>query len=251
MTLREQFGKPVLFHLLVWHGKDGTSLTGYDSRDPNVITHQLEAMSAYGGEGFGVIVLSFGLTSAFIQQATLEVANQCNALKIPFALCFDPWTVKNPDGSMPPVAERNKRMIATLKDPSFQVLLNLDCYIEERYVLDFAINCDKNVIMAAVPNINYLLDGPDFDWPRIPPQPNKTNLPCTYIEFNDGTGPDRNKSVHDQTKPCRITPSYAGGTFWSNNIKAGDYVQFATWNDIKEGTDCEKFASTISVKIGA
>jgi len=236
-----------MFHWLGWHGKDGASITGYDSRNPNVITHQLKAMKNLGGEGFGVIALSYGSASDFIRQAVLEMGNQCNATGAPFALCMDPWTVKNPDGSFPPVPERNARMITALNSPDIQFLLHMDCYLRGKPVLDFATGCDKTAVEAGVPGIQYWIQGPDYDWPKIPPVANKTKLPCVHIEFNDGTGADRNKSAWDQTKPARITPALAGATFWNDadTASAGEYIQFVTWNDVKEGTDVEKFASVL------
>src|SRR4051812_38693640 len=110
MTLRVQLGKPVLFHHLPWHGKNGpgTSLTGYDSRSANVISSQLDAMATLGGEGFGVICLTYGPTvSAFIHQASTAMCQQCNARDIPFALCFDPWTVKDSKGNLLPEPARS------------------------------------------------------------------------------------------------------------------------------------------------
>jgi hypothetical protein len=52
-TLREILGKPVLFHRVGWHGKSAPNLAGYDSRNPTVIAHQLQAMVDLGGEGAG------------------------------------------------------------------------------------------------------------------------------------------------------------------------------------------------------
>lgn len=253
MTLRDQLGKPILFHYIGWHGKDGpgTSLTGYDSRDPNVIASQLDAMAALGGNDFGVIALTYGPTvSPFIHQAVMAMGNQCAARGVPFALCFDPWTVKDSHGNPLPQPARNSTMIAALKHPDIQFLLNMRCYLPGKPVLDFATGCDKPTIVAAVPGIEYWLDGTDFDWPRIPgPTVNKTNLPCKFIEFNDGTGPDRNKSAWDPTKPVRIIPALAGSTFWGLNTALGQYIQFATWNDVSEGTSIEQFASMLSGRI--
>ena len=89
-TLRELLGKPVLFHRVGWHGKSTPNLAGYDSRNPTVIAHQLQAMLMLGGEGTGVIQLSYGLNSPFMAESALECCNQANALEMPFALCMDP-----------------------------------------------------------------------------------------------------------------------------------------------------------------
>jgi hypothetical protein len=243
MTLREQLGKPVLFHWCGWHGKDGKpSVPGYDSRDPDVITHQLNAMQALGGEGTGVIALSFGLESEFIQQSVALMGQACNARSMPFALCMDPWTVKNSD-------DKNAAMIAALTDPSIQALLDMDCYLPGKPVLDFSTGCDADTVMAAVPGIEFWLNGTDFDWVRIPEKPNKTQLPCVYVQFDDGTGDDRNKSCWDQSEPARIVPPMGGNTFWNRDVSAGDYVQFVTWNDYHEGTQVEPYAAMLSGRI--
>src|SRR5690348_12160677 len=114
-TLQDQLGKPVLFHRVGWHGKTIPNLAGYDSRDPNVISHQLEAMLAYGGSKSGVIHLSYGLASVFIAQSMLETLNQCQALQMPFAICMDPWTIKDASGNILPSPAREQAMIASLQ----------------------------------------------------------------------------------------------------------------------------------------
>ncbi len=248
MTLRDTLGKPVLFHWVGWHNKDGKSLTGYDSRSMNVISSQLDAMQALGGNDFGVIALTYGPTvSPFIHQAVMGMGNQCSARGIPFALCFDPWTVKN-------TPDKNKAMIAALQHPDIQFLLNMRCYLPGRPVLDFSTGCDAKTVMASVPGIQYWLNGPDFAWPRIPgPTNNNVKLPCACLQFDDGTGPDRNKQVWDQTLPVRLLPAKAGGMFYdmtSAAPSASGYIQFVTWNDVAEQTDVEKFAAMLSGRIG-
>lgn len=244
VTLRDQLGKPVLFHVVLWHAKDGApSLTGYDSRDPNVISHQLKAMQALGGQGAGLIALTYGPTvSPFIHEACMNMCNQANALGMPFALCFDPWTVKA-------ATNKDAAMIAALQNPDIQFLLGCDNYLPGKPVLDFATGCDAVTVKAAVPGIEYWMNGVDYDWVRIPSTPNKTNLPCTFIEFNDGTGPNRNMQVWNQSLPCRIVPSLAGNTFYGRNVSAGQYVQFLTWNDYAETTQIEPLASMLWGKI--
>lgn len=249
-TLREQFGKPVLFHWCGWHGKDGKpSVPGYDSRDPNVMTHQLNAMQALGGEGFGVIALSFGKASDFIMQAVVGMGLQCNARGVPFALCMDPWTCSEDGEKFTEQADKDNAMIAALEDPAIQTLLNMECYLPGKPVLDFATGADKQVVLAAVPGIQYWLNGTDYDWVRIPEKPNKTQLPCSYVQFDDGTGDDRNKSCWDQSEPARIVPPMGGGTFWNRDVSAGDYVQFVTWNDYHEGTQVEPYAAMLAGRI--
>jgi hypothetical protein len=239
-TLREILGKPVLFHVVYWHGKDGTpSLTGYSSNDPNVIGDQLSAMQNLGGEGCGVVALTYGPTvSPWIHGAVMEACRQANERQMPFCLCFDPWTVKT-------APDKTAAMIAALKHPDTQTMLNSRSYLNGRPVLDFNTGANKTVVLSAVPGIDFWQIQQDYDWVQIPPVANKTQLPCVYLQFDDGTGPDRNKSVWDQTKPARIIPPLAGATFNQIKLSAGNYVQFATWNDISEGTDIEKFASML------
>jgi len=245
-TLSEQLGKPVRFHWVGWHNKDGHYIPGYDSRDPKVITHQLRAMKEVGGEEFGVIALTYGhLMSPFIHQAVMGMCHQCNAQGVPFSLCYDPWTVKNADGSAVSTAEKNNRMIAELKFEDTQFMLHSDAYEQGKPVLDFATGCDKAAVTSAVPEIEYWMNGVDYDWVKIPPVANKTKLPCVYLQFDDGTVPDRNKSIRDQSKPARIIPSLAGNTFHGQNIEGGPVVQFCTWNDYSETTAIEPFAAMI------
>jgi hypothetical protein len=247
-TLRDILGKPVLFHCVYYQGKDGiaTSPTGYLSNDPNVIGDQLSAMQNLGGEGCGVIALTYGPTvSPFIHGAVMEACAQCNEREMPFALCFDPWTVK---GSATPT-NPNAAMIAALQNPDIQSMLNSKTYLPGKPVLDFSTGATATAVKAAVPGIEYWMEEVDYDWVQIPPVPNKTNLPCTYLGFNDGTGPNRNMSVWNQSQPARIVPTLAGTQFWSRNVSAGQYVQFCTWNDVLEGTDIESFASMLWGKI--
>lgn len=238
-TLRESLGKPVLFHWVGWHGKDGiqNSRPGYMSNDPNVIARQLACMRAFGGDGAGVIALSYGPTvSTFMHESSMKMAMACNATGMPFALCYDPWTVRNS-------ADKTQAMIDVLKHPDTQEMLGLDCYLAGKPVLDFDTGVDRNKVLAAVPGIKYWLKDVDYDWVKIPPKPNHTQLPNAYVRFDDGSRPDRNKSCWDQTKPCRIVESHAGREFWGLNVSAGDWVQIVTWNDYDEGTCIEPFAS--------
>ena len=249
-TLRDKLGKPIMWHWVGWHGKDGkASIPGYDSRDPNVISHQLSAMRALGGDGCGVIALTYGPTvSPFIHQAVMAMGNQCNAWGMPFALCFDPWTVKN-------APDKLGAMISAVTHPDIQFLLNMDCYLSSKtpigkIVLDFSTGVNQSAIQSALPSIQYWLEQVNYDWVQIPEKANKTPFPCVYSQFNDGTVYDRNKSVWDQTKPVRIVPSLGGKTFWNRDISmAKDYVQFCTWNDYSEGSEIEPFASMLEGKI--
>jgi len=251
-TLSETLGHPVLFHILCYYGKNGiaSSTPGYLSTDPNIIDHQLECMQAFGGGGTGLIALTYGpFVSPFIHEACMRLCTAANALDMPFALCFDPWTVKNSDGSMPPLATCNSKMISVLQNADIQSLLSADNYLPGKPVLDFSIGCTPSVITASVPNIEYWLNGTDYDWEYIPNKPNKTKLPCAYVQFDDGTGADRNKEVWNQSNPARIVKSMGGKTFWScnfstvNNCNGKNYVQFVTWNDYDEQTAVEAWAS--------
>jgi hypothetical protein len=262
-TLRDILGKPVLFHCVLYQGKDGlaTSPTGYLSTDPNVIGDQLTAMQNLGGEGCGVIALTYGPTvSAFIHKASMEMCAQCNEREMPFALCFDPWTVDGaPKGTTPDAA-----MIAALKNSDIQTMLNSKTYISSlngvsgKLVLDFSTGADAKTVQASVPGLNYLMEVADYAWPQIKttggpgPVNNNVKLPCVSLQFNDGTGPDRNKSVWNQAKPARIIPANAGAYFWSLAAainQAAQFVQWVTWNDVLEGTDIESFASVLGGKI--
>jgi len=255
MSLRDQLDKPVLFHWLGWHGKDGPSIPGYDSRDPLVIGAQLDAMAALGGEGFGVVALTFGPTvSTFIHAAVMEMCQQCNERNAPFALMFDPWTVKNS-------ADKNAAMIAALKHPDTQSMLNSRCYLAGRPVLDFSTGVSPAAIAAANLGVQYWMEQVDYSWPNtvetiptlaIVQALPSMKLPCVMKQFDDGTGADRNKSA-STGGPVRIVPSLGGGTFWSMADlipPASKYVQVVTWNDYKEGTEWEPEAAAMARRIG-
>jgi hypothetical protein len=211
-------------------------------------------MQDVGGDGCGVIATTFGPTaSPFIHQACMAMCNQCNALGMPFVLMFDPWVVKNPATSqIYPSPIKEQMYIAALQHSDTQFMLNSPSYlttlagIPGKPIIDFDTTVDKLIVLKAVPGISLFQDGFDFDWPRIPSRPNSTKLPVAFMEFNDGTGPDRNKSRWNQTIPARIVPSLAGRTFWSMNCSAAvDYIQFATWNDYAETTNMEQFAAMV------
>jgi hypothetical protein len=237
-TLREQLGVPVLFHRVGWHGKSQPNLAGYDSRDPKVITHQLEAMMDLGGDGTGVIHLHYGLNSPFINESALECCNQCNVMGMPFALCMDPWAVKDASGNILPSPAKEQAMIAALQSADVQFMLNSATYLSltataGKPVLDFTqvgIGADKATVLKTMPGIALLQNGPDFDWPRFPQTPNKTALPCKYLKFNDGT---------------RVIPALGGKTFWDLNVDAGQYAQIVTLDDYGEGTNWEELTSVL------
>jgi hypothetical protein len=251
-TLREQLGKPVLFHRVGWHGKDGKpSIPGYDSRDPDVITHQADAMQAWGGEGAGVLALSFGLASEFIAESVMLMAQQCNARGMPFGLCMDPWTCSKNGVKMTDPAECNDAMIAALEDPAIQSILQMDCYLKGKPVLDFETGADPDVVRAAIPGIAYWMKDADYDWIKIPVKPNKTKLPAAYLQFDDGlTSEDRNTSCWNPDEPARIVQAMGGATFWNCDVSAAeDFVQIETWDDYREGTAVEPLAAMLVGRI--
>lgn len=240
-------GKTLLFHWVGWHGKDGPSLTGYTSTDPNVIGNQLSAMRVLAKAmraQFGVIALTYGPTvSAFIHEACMEMSAQCSERNVPFALCYDPWTVKN-------APDKNAAMIAALKHPDTQKMLNGRSYLPGKPILDFSTGITKATVLAGVPGIQIWQEGTDFAWWQTPPTTtnNKVTLPCAVLEVNTGTVPDRNMDVWNQNMPARIIPAMAGSYFFSlvDQIPAtANYVQMVTWNDVSEGADIEKFAAML------
>lgn len=261
--LKERTGldRPILAHIVTFQGKDGiaTSPTGYLSNDPNVIGDQLSCIQDFCGEGAGVIALTYGpIVSSFIHGAVMEICRQSNERRMPFAICYDPWTVAA--GTTP--AAKEQLMIAALKNADTQSMMNSRSYIASinglagKLVLDFSLGVDPTVIKAAVPGLNYFEEIADYSWPQIPgPVKNNTKLPCLCIGFNDGTGPNRNMSVWDQTKPARIIPMNAGTYFWgladdSAEAVSAEFLQLVTWNDFSEGTQVEAFASMLCGPIG-
>lgn len=246
-TLSEVLGKPILFHIVLFQGKDGlaSSPTGYLSNDPNVIGDQLSDIQNVGGSGCGVIALTYGPTvSPFMHGAAMEMCRQCAEREMPFALCYDPWTVKSS-------TNWTSAMIAALKHPDTQTMMASRTYISSingltgKLVLDFDLGVDAKAVTAAVPGLVYWQKDVDYSWPKIPgPTNNNTKLPCLARQFNDGTGPDRNKQAWDQTQPARIIPAKAGSYYrslLSTANKAAQFYQMVTQNDDKEGTEIESF----------
>ena len=249
-TLREILGVPVLFHTVLWHGKDGPSQTGYDSRDPSAITKQLDQMQSLGGDDCGAILLTYGPTvSPFIHEACMNMADQLSSRKMPFALCYDPWTASANGVKFTTPTQASAALIAALQNVDTQFLLNDSSYISTsigKIVLDFSTGASKAAVTASVPGLDYMMNGPDFDWPRFPQRANTSRLPCAYLQFDDGTGPNRNLSA-TSSGPVRLIPSLAGTTFLSaiapNVSSLTGYIQIVTRNDISESTDIEKFAA--------
>jgi hypothetical protein len=143
---------------------------------------------ARSGRGrYRVIQLSYGLESPFILESALETCNQCNALGMPFALCMDPWSVKDVTGNLLESGAKEMAMVAALLSQDMQFMIGSGTYLPGKPVLDFSTTVNPAAILAAVPGITWLVDGPDFDWPRFPQIQNKTTLPCKYLKFDDGT----------------------------------------------------------------
>lgn len=255
MTLREKLGKPVLFHWVGWHGKTLPSRSGYDSRNAAVIGDQLTAMQKLGGDGFGVIALTYGPTAdSFIHAAVMEMSRQCNDRNVPFALCFDPWTVRN-------AVDKNAAMITALHHVDIQMMMSGRSYLlykGRRVVLDFNTGVDLAKIIAAVPDMTYWLRGVNYTWPSrdntmsvLAQQSRFTtmSLPCLFRYFNDGNVTDRNKQAWDLTKPVTVIEALAGTTYQASvaigqSVK-GDYYQYVTWNDVDEGTEIESVAGML------
>lgn len=248
--------KNVLFHVVNWHGKDGPSQTGYDSRDPITISHQLSAMAWLSlmmrAPKFGVVLLTYGPTvSPFIHAATKEWVRQCNLRQVTFALCFDPWTVKGQ-------ADKNAAMIAALKHPDTAGMLASPNYLlgtVGKPVLDFGTGVDVSKVTSGVAGIEYWQNGREFAWIRFPSTAadfkaeNATaKLPIAFPSFDDGTGADRNKQAWDQSQPVRLALPRAGGLWWDmiESARGQDWIQVGTWNDVAENpVTIETFASML------
>jgi hypothetical protein len=249
-TLREILGKPVLFHTVFFHGKDGlaSSRTGYLSNDPDVIGDQLTAIQEVGGEGCGMVALTYGPTvSPFIHSGCMEASRQCEERNMPFALCYDPWTVKAGANA----AAKVMLMQNALKHVDTQTMMNSRSYVKSingitgKLVLDFDLGITPSLVTSAVPGITYWRMNVDYSWPQIPgPTNNKTQLPCLCVQFDDGTGADRNKQAWNQSLPVRLLSSN-GGAYYRSLVAganpAAQFYQFATFNDVYEKTDYESY----------
>jgi hypothetical protein len=254
----------ILFHLITFHGKDGAPSTpGYISTDPLVIGDQLTCMQKFGylmngRDDAGVVILTYGpFVSSFIHQASMEIARQCGNRRMPFVLMFDPWTVRN-------APDKNAAMLAVLKHPDTISMLNSRAYLSGAGpVLDFSTGVDPKAIVAAIPGFQYWMRHVDYSWPETGSnwltqlKTDNANpamkLPALMLQFNDGTGPDKNKSVWDQSAPARVIPSMAGNTFYEMAAlipSTASMVQMVTWNDYAESTAIEPFAAMLRERIG-
>jgi len=215
-------------------------------------------MQAFGGPGAGVVALTYGPTvSPFIHDACMEMSLQCAERQMPYALCFDPWTCSKNGVKYTQQADIDQAMILALNHPDTKIILNSRSYLPARPsasgygvpVLDFATGCNRTTVQAACKNVQLWMNGPDFSWPRFPGKTSNAviQLPCVCLEFNDGTGKDRNVSA-TAGGPARIIPALSGG-FWNSLVATLPatlgYVQVITWNDVSEGTDVEKIASAL------
>lgn len=264
-TLREILGKPVLFHTVFYHGKNGlaSSPTGYLSNDPNVIGDQLSAMQNIGGEGCGLVALTYGATvNSFIHGAVMEACRQASEREMPFMLCYDPYVVTK---SKTPT-DANAAVIADIMHPDTQAMLNSRTYINAnnlRPILDFDTGATAGLVKPSTPGVDLWMNRQDFSWLYFgQPDPVATlkkynalptmKLPAVGVQADDGNGADRNKSAWDQTKPARTAWPYGGRLFhdMADLVPSHcDYVQMATWNDGPgKGSECtgiEPFASML------
>lgn len=259
-TIQEVLGFPVLFHVVLYQGKDGTpSPTGYSSLDPNTIGDQLTLVQRIGGDRCGVVGLTYGPTvNTFIHEASQELCQQCEQRQLPHMLCYDPWTV---EGSATP-KDPNAALIAAINHSDTQKMMSGRSYLNYRGLgasfLDFGTGATAAGLSGKIKQDPMLLHAA-FSWPAFDKAgkpvnlQNSTPLPCLFSQFDDGTGTDRNKSVWDQTQPVRLWPANAGATFWQSVAqvpKGSRYAQYVTLNDVLEGTDLEKFLSLLVEPIG-
>lgn len=266
MNLADKSGKILLAHYVYWYGKPNTThaMNRYVSTDPDVIGDQLSSIQNLGIQG--IIALTYGAkASPFIHQAVMEACRQCSERKMLFALCFDPWTVKDlVTGNLLPSPQREQAYIAALAHPDTQTMLNSRCYLPERYVLDFSTGANLAVVAAGagVGNITFLAKHIGFSWPE------KTNtmavlksdnanpgmkIPGLCPQFNNGAPSDRNKDIQDLNQPCTVLESQAGNFWWDQVAllpASAKYAQVITANDYTEGTVLEPFASMCWGRIG-
>lgn len=245
MSLATRLGKIPLAHVVNFYGKAGDiSMLRYKSNDPVTISQQINAMKNIGIGG--MISLSYGASSSFIQNAIVEQSRQCTNKGMLFALCLDPWTTKyQPDATV--------AVINYLKQPDTQGVLNASSYVPEKYVLDFNnIGVDAAAVMAAVPGIKILKENVDYWWPNFPTDGNQNvTIPGVCPWFNDGLL--GNMGVSWQGGPTRVKETDAGNYWWDQAAKfpaAAKYCQLITWNDYHERSVLEPFASMLAGRIG-
>lgn len=256
--------KLLLFHWVPFPGKDNVSIPGYTVADPNVIGWQLTAMQKLGEQlgatSVGAVALTYGPTvSTFIHSASMEMCDQCNERAMPFALCFDPWTVKES-------SDKDSAMITALKNPDIQSMLNSPMYLPGKPVLDFSTGCDAKTVLAGVSGIQYWMEQVDYAWPKAYGANNVPNtisqglaslssqhanpacrLPCVYRAFDNRNPSDPEHSIWDPTLlACTWCDAGTGTSLFAETIAtvptSATMVQVATWCDFAEGTAVEPAA---------
>lgn len=242
MNLAAKLGKIPLAHVVNFYGKSGdTIMTRYKSNDPVVIDQQLRAIQSVGIQG--MISLTYGAASLFVQSAVVEQSKQCTDKGMFFALCMDPWVTTNqPD--------KTAAVIAYLKQADTQAVLNAPSYLPEKYVLDFETKADPGKVMAAT-GVKILSKNSGFWWPNFPKDGSQNvTIPGLCPCFNDGTPGSMGLSW--QGGPTRLKETDAGNYWWDQvaALPSSKYVQVITWNDYHERTVLEPFASMLWGRIG-
>lgn len=243
------FTGKLLAHYMGWFGEPGKThkVTRYNSTDTQTVHNIVTAAKLCGIDGF--VATWFGLTSAFINQATIMLWQECEAQGMLFALLLDPWSAKFPGKT------KEQSLIDSLNASSTQQMLQSKLYIPEKAVLDFSTGADFSKI---APNVSHGLEfwrrHQDYSWPEttntmaVLKRDNASpsmRMPCVCASFFDGgffykaDQRDWNRSVWDSNTDTRIIPDEGGNTYLDTVAlvpKTAPYAAIVTLNDHDEQT---------------
>lgn len=250
----------LLGHTVNWHGKPGATNkpVGYDSSNQFALNTLLDLMQQDGYAG--VVALTYGSTSGFINDVCEKMLYQCWVRKMSFMLSFDPWAVgdKSKIAAMAPadqVKARTAGFIAAL-DFCKPFFIN-PAYVSEKYVIDFATGAAVSADDAKQRGVTILPTYSQCAWPKpqvadpagdLIQQNAKALIPAMFRRFNDSGLPkldasgavvSRDYSQSVWGGPARVVEDDGGGVLWRilRAMPATKYVQYVTIDDRDEGTD--------------
>lgn len=246
-----------LLHVMPWMG-DGNvhRVSRYNSTDPDVIDKQTDLIKLAGGDGIIVTWLGPSYTSS--HQATLQLAAECNKKSLLFALLVNPEVASQANW---------------FHDPGFLSMMNEECYVPEKFLLDFSSGIDYTKVPLP-PGTRLLLNQRGFGWQNAYDGNNvqtlteiqSTNKQLTmmipfvsFVGHNDGGWPtptgvkpaaftgtrDYSKRVWSANETPRVVDHQAGN-FFLDTVAALSLCPNApyaagVWNDADEGAGIEHF----------
>lgn len=251
-----------LAHVVPFYGnpKPGTkpvASVNYSSNDLRVIDTQLELMQRAMYDG--VIVLTYADVDSFMEDACEKMLFLCEKRQMLFALCIDPWAMKDKGST---IDQKNARWSIVLGWA--QKYLKSPAYLPEQYIIDFATGADIQTVIKHNPGAQILQTYKEVAWPKVAAGlDSKANL----IQQNATAiipGVIHSFADYDPSNPANSIWGGAArridardGAFELDLVKSitatkgvAKYVQRITWNDYKERTAIERNAVSDALRLG-